>query len=448
VTGLPPFRGVRTRLLLVVVGALAVALGVATIGFNVLLAHAASRDANTLLRARASSELALLHVDGKRITVAETQDDPLGDSRVWIFRGTTPIEQPRAKAETDIAARSLAGGPTRFMNVPEDTDERLYAVPITHDGLRVGTLVTGISLAPYHHTQRTALTGSLTLFLVLLSITGVAAWWLLRSALRPVAQMTEQAGAWSEQDIDRRFALGEPHDELTQLAATLDGLLDRLAASLRHERRFSAEMSHELRTPLAKLMAEAELALRRERSESDYRESLQAVLANAQQIERIVETLVAAAQHDAQPQGVANAVDVAEAVVAAHSHDATSRGVELELVDTPERVRVGVDQDLAERILHPVVENALRYGRGKVQVRVTRNGSSVLFAVDDDGPGVLADEHEAIFEPAVRGSAGRSSYSGAGLGLALARRLARTVSGDVEAEPGTGGHFIVRLPAA
>jgi signal transduction histidine kinase len=448
VTGVPPFRGVRTRLLLVVVGALAIALGVATIGFNVLLAHAASRDANTLLRARASSELALLHVEGNTITVTETKSDPLGDSRVWIFRGVTPVVQPRAKPETTLAARSLAGGPVHFMNVPDESDERLYAVPIVHDGVRVGTLVTGISLAPYHHTQRTALVGSLTLFLVLLSITGIAAWWLLRSALRPVAQMTEQAGAWSEQDLDRRFGLGEPHDELTQLAATLDGLLDRLAASLRHERRFSAEMSHELRTPLAKLMAEAELALRRERSESDYRESLQAVLANAQQIERIVETLVSAAQHDAQPQGVANAADVAEAVVAAHGHDAQSRGVDLELLEIPERVRVGVDQELAERILHPVVENALRYGRGKVQVRVTRNGSSVLFAVDDDGPGVLPDEHESIFEPAVRGSAGRSSNSGAGLGLALSRRLARAVSGDVEARPGSSGRFVVRLPAA
>jgi signal transduction histidine kinase len=448
VTGVPPFRGVRTRLLLVVVGALAIALGVATIGFNVLLAHAASRDANTLLRARASSELALLRVEGKTITVTETKSDPLGDSRVWIFRGVTPVVQPRAKPETTLAARSLAGGPVHFMNVPDDSDERLYAVPIIHDGVRAGTLVTGISLAPYHHTQRTALVGSLTLFLVLLSITGIAAWWLLRSALRPVAQMTEQAGAWSEQDLDRRFGLGEPHDELTQLAATLDGLLDRLSASLRHERRFSAEMSHELRTPLAKLMAEAELALRRERSESDYRESLQAVLANAQQIERIVETLVSAAQHDEQPQGVANAADVAEAVVAAHGHDAQSRGVDLELLEIPERVRVGVDQELAERILHPVVENALRYGRGKVQVRVTRNGSSVLFAVDDDGPGVLPDEHESIFEPAVRGSAGRSSNSGAGLGLALSRRLARAVSGDVEARPGSSGHFVVRLPAA
>jgi signal transduction histidine kinase len=81
-------------------------------------------------------------------------------------------------------------------------------------------------------------------------------------------------------------------------------------------------------------------------------------------------------------------------------------------------------------------------------VRVTRNGSSVLFAVDDDGPGVLEDEYETIFEPAVRGSAGRSTDSGAGLGLALSRRLARAVSGEVEAHPGASGHFVIRLPAA
>ena len=77
--------------------------------------------------------------------------------------------------------------------------------------------------------------------------------------------MTRQAAAWSEHDLDRRFALGEPHDELGELAATLDGLLDRLAASLRREQLFLAELSHELRTPLARVMAESELALRRER---------------------------------------------------------------------------------------------------------------------------------------------------------------------------------------
>src|SRR5947208_105991 len=108
--------------------------------------------------------------------------------------------------------------------------------------------------------------------------------------------MTKQAAAWSERDLDRRFGLGEPHDELTQLAATLDNLLDRIAASLRHERRFSAELSHELRTPLARVIAEAELALRRTRDPGEYRRVLDVILTNARHIDRIIDTLLAAAR--------------------------------------------------------------------------------------------------------------------------------------------------------
>jgi signal transduction histidine kinase len=446
-TRISPLRDVRTRLLLIVVVALTLGLAAATLGFNVLLASSTSRDANSFLRARASAGLGLIRVVHGKLRVTETNDDTLGSSRVWIFRGTHLVEAPRVRQDTQSAARSLAGGPARLLNV-RDTDTRLYAVPISDGGRRIGTLVTGLSLAPYEQTRRRALVASIAFFVVLLVIVGSAVWWLLRSALRPVAQMTEQAAAWSEQDLDRRFELGVPHDELTRLGSTLDGLLDRLAASLRHERRFSAELSHELRTPLAKLMAEAEVALRRDRTTAEYRDSLHVVIENAQQIARIVDTLVAAAQHTAQPQGVANAQEVAEAIVAACAGEATSRGVDLALDSSRERVRVGVDRDLAERILHPVVENACRYGHSEVRVAVVREGSSVLFSVDDDGPGVADAEQETIFEPAVRGSAGRSAPAGAGLGLALARRLARTASGDVVASPGGRGRFVVRLPAA
>src|SRR5207237_6496387 len=132
---------------------------------------------------------------------------------------------------------------------------------------------------------------------------------LLGSARRPVARRAEQAEQWSDHDLDRRFALGEPHDELTRLASTLDRLLDRIAASLRHERRLSAELSHELRTPLAKLTAEAELALRRPRAPEAYRDAIMSILGGAQQIERIVETLIAAARQEGGPRGVADASD-------------------------------------------------------------------------------------------------------------------------------------------
>ena len=442
------FRDVRNRLLLIVLLALAFALAAATLGFNVLLAHTTARDADAFLRQRADSELALLQVVNGRIRLAETADDTLSTSKIWIFHGDQPLEAPASRPETAATARSLINGPPGFRNVPH-RDERLYAVPITDGGRRVGTLVAGMSLAPYERTRELALVASLAFALTLLAIVGFAVWWLLRSALRPVAQMTEQAAAWSETDLDRRFDLGEPHDELSRLGATLDALLDRIAASLRHERLFSNEVSHELRTPLAKLIAEAELSLRRNRSEDDYRAALSVVLANALQLATIVDTLVSAARHESEPSGVADAARAARRAAASCSELAAERSVELTVADPPRALRVGVDLDFAERILHPVLENACLYGRRHVHMSVARADHSVLFTVDDDGPGIAEDEQEAIFEPAARGRAGRDGGTGAGLGLALARRLARAASGDVVASASAqGGRFVIRLPAA
>jgi len=102
------------------------------------------------------------------------------------------------------------------------------------------------------------------------------------SQIQPVAGMTAAAADWSERDLDRRFNLGPPRDELTALSATLDGLLARIAASVRHEQRFSAEMAHELRTPLAGLRGETELALRRRDLAPHVRESFEAILRSAE----------------------------------------------------------------------------------------------------------------------------------------------------------------------
>jgi signal transduction histidine kinase len=98
--------------------------------------------------------------------------------------------------------------------------------------------------------------------------------------------------------------------------------------------------------------------------------------------------------------------------------------------------------------LHPIVDNACRYGRTEVHVSVERRGGRIVFVVEDDGPGVADSETETIFLPGARGEAGQGC-PGAGLGLALARRLARSVSGEVAAETNGGGaRFVVSLPAA
>ena len=307
-------------------------------------------------------------------------------------------------------------------------------------GVRRGTVVAAVSLDPYEETGTAALVGSIALAVLLLVAVTVISRWMLGRALLPVSRMTESAARWSENELDQRFDLGEPYDELTRLAATLDGLLARIAASLRHEQRFTAELSHELRTPLARVKGETELTLRRERTPEDYRVALEAIDANVDEMTRTVETLVAAARHDAGLTRSTSDLRVAvEAAVA-------GSGVAVRLTLPDEPVPVAAEQELLTRIVQPLVDNARRYGRSTVDVEVVRNGASAWVHVVDDGPGVASDERERIFEPGVQGGAAATTGDGAGLGLSLSRRLARSAGGDVTVSPGTGGRFSVRLP--
>ena len=435
---------IKRRLLIAVLAAVGGSIAVLVIGFNIILAHTLDANARSVLQSRAAAKLDLVDVYGGKIHLRQGPNAP--DAGVWVLQGTRVIERPHARKLVDAAALLAAQGPRGFHSV-SDTDVWLYSRPIYDHRHRIGSIVVALSHAPYEQTRRTALVSSLVFGILVLALVGVAARWLLASSLRPVARMTLQAATWSERDLDRRFALGEPRDELTQLAATLDGLLDRLAASLRHEQRFSAELAHELRTPLSRVIAETELALRRDRTPEEYRETLEIVHRNAEQLGRTTDALLAAARYEAgTTHGTADALDVATEAASVCADIASERSVQFDIERPSRPIRIGVEGEFAERILQPVFENACRYGTSAVKVEIERNGSSVQFAVSDDGPGVTDDERERIFEPGVRGAA--ANGSGSGLGLSLARRLAQSVAGEIEAfADDAGGRFVVRLPA-
>jgi signal transduction histidine kinase len=442
--------GLRSRLMLAVSAAVTVALIGLVGGFNIILGNVLERNARDLVRTRALAQIDSLRIDQGRLSVAEAPDDRAADPYLWIFAGSRPLERPRVAAAIDRAARNLAAAPAGrgFVDV-SGSDTRLYAAPAVAGGKRLGTVVAGVSLSPYEQTRKLALIASLVLGGVVLMLVVVAARWLLGASLRPVVRMTRQAAEWSEYDVGHRFALGPPHDELTELAATLDGLLDRLAVSLRHERRFSAELSHELRTPLARVRAESELALRRPREPDEYRQALELIQRNADQLARTIDALVAAARYEAGgARATADAEAVAEDAVRACSGLAAEQRMHLQISKPRQRLRVGIDADLAARILQPVLENACRYGATSVRVAIGRENSSIVYTIDDDGPGVADEEKARIFEPGVRGHAPRAGIEeGAGLGLSLARRLARSIEGDVTVDAAAGsGRFLVRLP--
>jgi signal transduction histidine kinase len=296
-----------------------------------------------------------------------------------------------------------------------------------------------------------ALIASLALAsILLLAVFGVT-WVVIGRALAPVTEMTRSAADWSEHDVERRFGPTPRPDELGALARTFDGLLDRVAASLRHEQRLSAELSHELRTPLARIVAEIELLQRRERSSDDRREAYAVVQRSAHAMSSILETLMAAARADAQGErGRSDLEPVLERITSAWAPTLAARGVRLEVRRPAERLTAGADAEVVERIVAPLLDNAARYARTEILLSAERRDGRVQLAVHDDGPGVAAPGVEDVFEPGVRLN-GADGHAGAGLGLSLARRLARAAGGDVTlAAPrgdAAGARFLVDLPA-
>jgi signal transduction histidine kinase len=129
--------------------------------------------------------------------------------------------------------------------------------------------------------------------------------------------------------------------------------------------------------------------------------------------------------------------------------EAESAGMHIRLSVPPRPVEVAIESDLLERIVHPLLDNAIRYGRSEVSVDVRVSGTSAFVEVGDDGAGLDAGETDTVFEPGARGSAAIGDPRGAGLGLALARRLARSAGGEIVARASDGGgRFSVRLPLA
>jgi two-component system, OmpR family, sensor kinase len=447
----------RDRIWVTVVAAIAVVVAGLTWGFNIVVANRLDHEADTVAIARASAELDALRVSPNGVRLSNTIDVGAVDTPTWVFAGSRVLERPRPTLVDAHAVAALTHG-SRGLHDLGDRDVRLYALPIMSRGRQVGTVVSVVSLGPYERIKRVALIGSGLLALFALGAVALATRWLISRALRPVAQMTREAAEWSEHDLERRFSLGAPRDEFTTLAATLDGLLDRVAASLRHEQNLTAELSHELRTPLTQISAEAQYALRHTARTVEQREGYQRILAGASHMSRILDTLISAARTEAAGgHARSDAVATARAAMRTYAAPAGEDGIDLRLEAPDGAVPVGVEGNLLERMLAPLLENACRYAHTCVTVKISSNGSLVNLEVIDDGPGVPEGDRERVFTPGYRvagdaappGNVSTTTATGAGLGLPLACRLARGVGGDVRLAPGeTGARFIVSVPHA
>jgi two-component system, OmpR family, sensor kinase len=278
----------------------------------------------------------------------------------------------------------------------------------------------------------------------------------LRSALQPLAHVGAVAARIADGAHDERLRPDRPETELGRMAAAFDHMVDELEESIARARRsesamrrFLAYASHELRTPIAALQATAETLLR-EQPDRPERDELEArVAGDAARLGRLVADLLDLARLEANEQLARESLDVAVVAARAVAEAAGHLPGTTVDFDSDDGAIVFGDADALSRALRNLIDNAITAAgqSGRVWVVVKRDGADVIASVEDDGPGVPLAERDRIFEGFVRLEPVRGP--GAGLGLAIARRVAREHGGDLTyAGGGRGGRFVLRLPAA
>jgi heavy metal sensor kinase len=277
-------------------------------------------------------------------------------------------------------------------------------------------------------------------------------WLLARSALAPIQRINQAARRISGSNLDESIPTSGSGDELDQLAATLNAMMARIREGVERMRRFNANAAHELRTPLSRIFGRVESILQRPRRDDEYRDALQQVLSEVQELAAGVNAMLRLSQSESglsreQRQRV-ELGPLLETLVEFFQPLAEERGIELEAALSPSLAVEG-DGSWLRQLFSNLVDNAVKYcERGdRVRIELRRAGDEACVSVVDDGPGIPAEELPEIFERFERG-AGKQGRPGFGLGLPLAREIARAHGGriDVASKAGQGTTFSVRLP--
>ncbi len=283
-------------------------------------------------------------------------------------------------------------------------------------------------------------------------LVALAGRWLARRALAPLTRMAGAARAMSAADLGERLPAPATGDELDDLGRAFNDLLARLHESFERQRRFTGDASHQLRTPLTAMLGQVEVALRRPRPAEDYREALDKVHKQAVHLRRLVEMLLFLARADAETRlPDLQALDLGP-WLAEHVRGWPTRAGDLRLaLSSSGPLLVEAHPALLGQLVDNLLENACKYSASGTPIALLcgeEKGAAVL-AVEDAGCGLAPEDLPHLFEPFYRSEqARRLGIAGVGLGLAVARRIARALGGELTAEGrrGEGGRFVLRLP--
>ncbi len=292
-----------------------------------------------------------------------------------------------------------------------------------------------------------AFSGALILGLPVLAFgAGIMTWFITGQTLAPVGLMTRRVRELSATTLDARVPVPPTDDEISQLARTMNEMLDRLQNASVAQRQFVSDASHELRSPVASIRAQLETALRYP-DDVDWPAVARIVLAEDTRLEHLVGNLLAMARLEEGRLGPRSEVDLDDLVMA-QTHRMTGVRVDVSGVSAG---RVWGNPDELTSVVRNLLDNAARYAATTITVSVREAGPWVVVVVEDDGPGIPAADRDTVFERFARLQEGRErDKGGTGLGLALSKRVVEHHGGTIHVEEAAdgGARFVVSLPSA
>ncbi len=441
--------GLRTRLMVIGLSGLTVALAVGGFVFYNALLFSITRTLDNEALSAAGQVAAMVDADQipDPIPISGAQIVQIIDQQGRVVGGSvtadrlTPLLRPTelaaavgGSAITVSGARAGLDGPLRVVGVAAGpADDRRH-------------IVVALQIRDLDHSTSVLRVALLIGFPVLVALLGAIAWRVIGWTLRPVEGLRAAAERISGTGRSESLPVPTSNDEIRSLAETLNSMLARLSAARARQRDFVADAAHELRSPLASIRVQLEVAQHLGRNGTLPAE----VLLDVERLSAVVEDLLFLARVDADARGPANptSFDVRELLreIAAEN---TGHSVVVTRGPGP-AVEIIADRDEIRRAITNLVANSLRYADARVELDVDRDVQNVAISVADDGPGIAVADRERIFERFTRLDDARARDSGgSGLGLPIVRELIRRAGGTLAFQDvPTGSRVEVLLPVA
>jgi signal transduction histidine kinase len=440
-------RSTRWRVALFAALASALVLGLGSYWFVQSLLQGLESSANQLASEKAGTIAALLDAGVKPVDVAKQIEN--GGYRISPGKGEEggcPYE--RTAAGTRVGPAAVVYGPDCVVGVTFPGGDIVVSNATTKDNklfVRTSSELDPLGLQTVDTAKRFLWSGvpAASLFI------GGVAWFAVRRSLRAVGGIRAEVDGVRAGDLGRRVPVPDSGDEITELAVTMNEMLARLDRSVQRQSQFTADASHELRTPLASMRTQLEVQLAHP-DRLDWRHTCESAVLDVTRMETLAADLLLLSKLDADRPArhapVAMADLVTEHVAARQPRDEIEVRTDIEAMPV-----VHGHSGRLERVLRNLVDNAERHAKSRVTITLTAfDGHSVL-TVEDDGPGIPAEERERVFDRFVRldDDRARDDDGGSGLGLAIAAEIARTHGGTLRVTDGaSGARLEVRLPLA